>query len=55
MEDNIKGRLPQWKMTSDQASQAGTELGPLFYTITTTKQILKLWYVTTMSKQGQLI
>ena len=22
MEDDLQGRLPQWKMTSDQASQA---------------------------------
>ena len=61
MEDDLQGRLLQWKMTSDQASQAGTELGPACFTqLPQTrgyiiKQILKLCYVTTMSKPGQLI
>ena len=61
MEDELKKRLPQWKMTSDQASQAGTELGPACFTQLPqlrgyiTKQILKHCYVTTMSKPGQLI
>ena len=61
MEDDLKGRVSQWKMTSDQASQAGTELGQACFTQLPqlrgdiTKQILKLCYVTTMSKPGKLI
>ena len=58
MKDDLKGWLQQWKMTSDQA---GTELCPACLTQLPqlrgdiTNQILKLCYVTTMSKPGQLI
>ena len=61
MDDNLKERLPQWKMTSDQVSQAGTEFGPTCVTHLPklrgdiNKQIFKLCYVTSMSKPGQLI
>ena len=61
VEDELKGRLPQWKMTADQASQAGTELGPACFTQLPqlrgdiTEQKLKLCCFTTMSKLGQLI
>ena len=61
MEYNLKERLPQCKMTSDQVSQAGTEFGQASFTHLTqlrgdiNEKIFKLCYVTTMSKPDQLI